>query len=251
MGNWDSVLTQPGIGMLWNGLLVTIQLAFYAIVFSTILGMLIALGRVTQSKQTAPLRLALTAYVEFFRNVPLVVQLVFWGFAVFSLEFVRIIFSPLNMIYSNAFIAGVLGLTVYTSAYIAEVFRSGLQSIPKGQMEAARSSGLGYWSAMFNVIVPQVLRTTVGALGNQWIGATKNTSIVLFLGVADLVFQAQEIEAMTFRGVQAFTAVAVIFAVICLSESLLLSVIERRLLTKRGKKSKTPPTMTQVIRTQA
>ena len=147
-------------------------------------------------------------------------------------------------------IAGVLGLTVYTSAYIAEVFRSGLQSIPKGQMEAARASGLSYWGAMFSVIIPQVLRNTIGALGNQWIGATKNTSIVLFLGVADLVFQAQEIEAATFRGVQAFTAVAIIFAVICLGESLLLNQLERRLGRKRGR-TRTPLTMTQVIRTQA
>lgn len=250
MGNWDSVLTQPGLGMLWDGLLVTLQLAFYAIVLSTIIGMFIALGRVTKSTQTAPLRWLLTAYVEFFRNVPLVVQLVFWGFAVFSVEAVRVFFAPLNGIYSNAFIAGVLGLTVYTSAYIAEVFRSGLQSIPKGQMEAARASGLSYWGAMFNVIIPQVLRSTVGALGNQWIGATKNTSIVLFLGVADLVFQAQEIEAATFRGVQALTAVAFIFVVICLAESFLLSWLERRLSKKRGK-TRTPLTMTQVIRTQA
>ena len=250
MGNWDSVLTQPGLGMLWDGLLITLQLAFYAIVLSTALGMLIALGRVTKGRRSAPLRWLLTAYVEFFRNVPLVVQLVFWGFAVFSVEAVRGFFAPLNAVYPNAFIAGVLGLTVYTSAYIAEVFRSGLQSIPKGQMEAARASGLSYWGAMFNVIIPQVLRNTVGALGNQWIGATKNTSIVLFLGVADLVFQAQAIEAATFRGVQAFTAVAVIFVVICLAESFLLAQIERRLGRKRGKPS-TPLTMTQVIRTQA
>ena len=155
MGNWDSVLGQPGLGMLWDGLLTTLQLAVYAIILSTVIGMLVALGRVTHSKKTAPLRWILTAYVEFFRNVPLVVQLVFWGFAIFSLEFVRVFFAPLNVLYTNAFIAGVLGLTVYTSAYIAEVFRSGLQSIPKGQMEAARASGLGYWNAMNNVIIPQ------------------------------------------------------------------------------------------------
>lgn len=250
MGNWDSVLTQPGLGMLWDGLLVTLQLAFYAIVLSTILGMLVALGRVTHSRRSAPLRWLLTAYVEFFRNVPLVVQLVFWGFAIFSVAIVRDFFAPLNAIYSNAFIAGVLGLTVYTSTYIAEVFRSGLQSIPKGQMEAARASGLGYWRSMVSVIVPQVLRNTVGALGNQWIGATKNTSIVLFLGVADLVFQAQEIEAATFRGVQAFTAVAVIFAVICLMEALLLNRLEK-LLSKKTGKPKALPTMTQTMRTQA
>ena len=251
--DWEVVFGLPGRDLLLSGLWITLQLAFYAIILSTILGMLVALGRVTKQRKHAPLRWLLTAYVEFFRNVPLVVQLVFWGFAVFSLPAVQSFFEPLNFVYSNAFIAGVLGLAVYTSAYIAEVFRSGLQSIPKGQMEAARASGLSYWPTMFLVIIPQVIRGTIGALGNQYIGATKNTSLVLFLGVTDLVFQAQQIEAMTFKGIQAFTAVAAIFVVICVTEALILGLIEKRLSlsSPKGRTKPTPATITSVIRTQA
>lgn len=251
--DWEVVLGLPGREMLLSGLWVTLQLAFYAIILSTIIGMLVALGRVTREKKLAPLRWLLTAYVEFFRNVPLVVQLVFWGFAVFSLPAVQMLFKPLNGVYPNAFIAGVLGLAVYTSTYIAEVFRSGLQSIPKGQMEAARASGLGYWQTMLLVIIPQVIRGTIGPLGNQYIGATKNTSLVLFLGVSDLVFQAQQIEAITFKGIQAFSAVAAIFAVICLTEALILSLVEGRLSLSSPGNRREPkvPTITSVIRSQA
>lgn len=249
--DWEVIFGLPGREMLLSGLWVTLQLAFYAILLSTVLGMLVALGRVTRQRKLAPLRWVLTAYVEFFRNVPLVVQLVFWGFAVFSLPPVQMLFQPLNAVYPNQFIAGVLGLTVYTSAYIAEVFRSGLQSIPKGQMEAARASGLSYWQTMFSVIIPQVFRHTISALGNQYIGATKNTSLVLFLGVADLVFQAQQIEAITFKGIQAFTAVAVIFAVICLTEAFVLHLIERRFAAQPRRSVRKTPTATAVVRSQA
>lgn len=226
--DWSVIFNSPGRDMLLSGLWVTIQLAVFGIALSTALGMLVALGRVTGSRRIAPLRWALTAYVEFFRNVPLVVQLVFWGFGMFSLGLVRSVAEPLNAIYSNQFLAGLCGLTVYTSSYIAEVFRSGLQSVPKGQMEAARASGLGYGKAMRYVIVPQVFKLVLPALGNQYIGLTKNTSLVLFIGATDLVFQAQQIEATTFRAFEAFTTVIVIFIILCLSEAALLNAVTRR-----------------------
>jgi His/Glu/Gln/Arg/opine family amino acid ABC transporter permease subunit len=226
--DWNVVLTSPGRDLLLAGLSVTLQLAGITIVLSTILGTLVAVGRVSRSPALAPLRWLLTGYVEFFRNVPLLVQLMFWGFAVFSTDVARAAAAPFNGLYSNQFLAGVCGLTVYTSAYIAEVLRSGLQSVPKGQLEAARASGLPYWQAMRLVVLPQVARLVVAPMGNQYIGATKNTSIVMVLGVADLVFQAQQIEAATFRGVEAFTAVIAVFVVICLLESLVLHLATRR-----------------------
>lgn len=226
--DWSVVLTSPGRDLLLAGLGVTIQLAVIAIVLSTLLGVLIAMGRVSQGPRLAPLRWILTAYVEFFRNVPLLVQLVFWSFAVFSTDAIRFAAVPLNSVYSNQFLAGVCGLTIYTSAYIAEVVRSGLQGIPRGQMEAARASGLSYRIAMWEVVLPQVARVVLPPLGNQYIGVTKNTSVVLVIGVADLVFQAQQIEAATFRGFEAFTAVIIIFSIICLSEAALLHRISQR-----------------------
>jgi His/Glu/Gln/Arg/opine family amino acid ABC transporter permease subunit len=225
--DWSVVLESPGRDQLLAGLSVTLQLTFFGIVLSTLLGTLIAMGRVSQEPRLAPLRWLLTAFVEFFRNVPLLVQLAFWSFAVFSLEIVRQVFAPVNAVYSNQFLAGLFGLTVYTGVYIAEVVRSGLQSVPKGQMEAARSSGLNYGQAMRHVIMPQVFRIIVPPLGNQYLNLTKNTSVVLVIGVADLMFQAQAIEASTFRAFEAFTAVLVIYSVLCLTESALLNLASR------------------------
>ncbi|MCI2421670.1 amino acid ABC transporter permease [Saccharopolyspora sp. K220] len=230
--NWSLVLAEPGRSFLLFGLRVTLQLAGLAIVGSTIIGTLVALGRVSVAPTLAPLRWLLTAYVEFFRNVPLLVQLFFWSFGVFSLDLVRSAAAPLNSVYTNQFLAGVLGLTVYTSAYVAEALRSGIQSVPKGQLEAARSSGLGYWAAMWTVVLPQAFRLALPAIGNQYIGATKNTSVVMAIGVTDVVFQAQQIEAATFGAFEAYTAVLVIFVVVCLAESALLALVLRLLFNK-------------------
>lgn len=231
--DWSVVLQSPGRDMLISGLWVTVQLAVLGIVLATVLGTVVALGRVSASPALRPMRWLLTGYVEFVRNVPLVVQLLFWGFGMFSLDAVRSLTHPINGLFSNQFLAGLCGLAVYSSSYIAEVLRSGLQSVPKGQMESARASGLTYQGAMRHVVLPQVFRLVLPALGNQYIGLTKNTSVVLFVGVADLVFQAQQIEATTFRAFEAFTAVIVIFATLCLTEAALLSLASRRSTRRR------------------
>lgn len=232
--DWSVVLQNPGRGMLLSGLWVTVQLSVLGIVLATVLGTLVALGRVTTSAALRPVRWLLTGYVEFVRNVPLVVQLLFWGFGMFSLQLVRSLAHPVNGLFSNQFLAGLFGLAVYSSSYIAEVLRSGLQSVPRGQMEAARASGLSYRGAMRHIILPQVFRLVLPALGNQYIGLTKNTSVVLFIGAADLVFQAQQIEATTFRAFEAFTAVIVIFVALCLTEAALLNLLSRRSSRRRG-----------------
>lgn len=232
--DWSVVLQAPGRDMLLSGLWVTVQLAVLGIILSTVLGTIVALGRVTSSPALRPVRWLFTGYVEFVRNVPLVVQLLFWGFGIFGLDAVRALAHPLNGVFSNQFLAGLCGLSVYSSSYIAEVLRSGLQSVPKGQMEAARASGLSYRGAMRYVVLPQVFRLVLPALGNQYIGLTKNTSVVLFVGVADLVFQAQQIEATTFRAFEAFSAVIIIFAVLCLTEAAVLSLVLRRSTSRRN-----------------
>lgn len=227
--DWSVIFLEPGRGMLLSGLSVTLQLTVLGIVFSTIVGLLVAMGTISTSRPLAPLRWVLTAYVQFFRNVPLLVQLVFWAFALFSLDIVRALASPLNVLFTNQFIAGLCGLIVYTSAYIAEVLRSGFQSVPRGQMEAAQSSGLGYVGAMRYVIIPQVFRIVLPALGTQYIGLTKNTSVVMFIGAADLLFQAQQIESSSFRAFEAFTTVMVIYVGLCLMEGALLHVLAKRM----------------------
>jgi polar amino acid transport system permease protein len=235
--DWSLVLENPGRGMLLSGLWITIQLTIYGTILSTIIGTLIALGRITRAPILAPLRWVLAFYVEFFRNVPLVVQLAFWSFGMFSLDLVRGAASLASGLYSNQFLAGLCGLTVYTSAYIAEVQRSGFQSVPKGQLEAARASGLAYPSAMRYVIIPQVFRRVLPALGNQYVGLTKNTTVVMFIGAAGILFQAQQIEATTFHAFEPFMAVVVVFVLLCWGEAALLATISRRLTRQKVSRS--------------
>ncbi|NBE91883.1 amino acid ABC transporter permease [Nonomuraea sp. KC401] len=230
--SWSVVLDDPGRSFLLHGAWVSLQLAVLAIIGSTVVGTLVALGRVSTAPALAPLRWLLSAYVEFFRNVPLLVQLVFWSFGMFSLDLVRAVAAPLNPVYSNQFLAGLLGLTIYTSAYVAEALRSGIQSVPRGQLEAARAGGLGYWAAMRAVVLPQAFALAFPAIGNQYISATKNTSVVMAIGVTDVVFQAQQIESATFAAFEAYTAALVIFVVICLAESALLSLVVRGMLAR-------------------
>lgn len=213
--NWNVVFGPEGRALFASGLWITVQLAFYAIVFSTLIGSLIAFGRVSKSPALRPLRAVLTALVEFIRNVPVLVQLAFWYFGVFGLPTVQWLVSPLTGIYSMEFIAGACALIVYRSVYIAEAVRSGLQSVPRGQYEAAMASGLGYMTTMVGIIMPQAYRMALPTLINHYVGVTKNTSIVLVIGVPDIVFQAYTLTSRTFEVFLVMGTAVAIFVVLC------------------------------------
>lgn len=194
--------------LLWQGLVLTVQLSALGMVLSLVVGLVIGLGRRAEAK---PLRWLSGAYIEFFRNIPLIVQLFFWYFAV-GLE---------------AFPAAVVGLTVYTSAYIAEVIRSGLQSIPRTQLEAARSFGMTPYEALRHVLLPQALMRVIPPLGVEFINVIKNSSIAMTISITELTFQTQQIESLTFRGFEAATAITIIYVFLALAIVLLMAVIER------------------------
>jgi polar amino acid transport system permease protein len=194
--------------LLWQGLVMTVQLAALGMVLSLALGGVIGLGRRSDAK---PLRWLCGAYIEFFRNIPLIVQLFFWYFAV-GLE---------------AFPAAVIGLTVYTSAYIAEVIRSGLQSIPRTQIEAARSFGMTPFQVIRHVVLPQALMRVIPPLGVEFINVIKNSSIAMTISVTELTFQTQQIESLTFRGFEAATAITILYVFLALTIVLLMAVLER------------------------
>jgi polar amino acid transport system permease protein len=194
--------------LLWQGLLLTVQISALSMVLSLVLGGVIGLGR---RAEVMPVRWLCGAYIEFFRNIPLIVQLFFWYFAV-GLE---------------AFPAAVIGLTVYTSAYIAEVIRSGLQSIPRTQIEAARSFGMTPFQAIRHVVLPQALMRVIPPLGVEFINVIKNSSIAMTISVTELTFQTQQIESLTFRGFEAATAVTILYVLLASSIVLLMAAIER------------------------
>lgn len=178
--------------LLIDGLLLTIQLSAISIVLSSLIGSLVGAGRYFLG---GPVAWLLAAYTEFFRNVPPIVQFFFWYFAVGL----------------DSFPGAVIGLSVFQSTYIAEVVRSGLQSIPKTQIEAARSSGLNFVQMFSYVVFPQAIIRVVPALSIEFINIIKNSSVAMTIGVMELTFQTQEISSKTFRGFEAATAVTLLY----------------------------------------
>ncbi|MBN2284212.1 MAG: amino acid ABC transporter permease [Deltaproteobacteria bacterium] len=201
---------------LLRGLVVTIEISLISALVALVLGTFFGIARLSQFK---PLYYFSTAYVEFFRNTPLLVQLFFWYFA-FPMavpEGVRQFLYDHNY----EFWAATGGLSIYTASFIAEIVRAGIQAIPRGHLEAADSSGLTRIQTLRFVILPQAFRVIIPPLGSEFLNNMKNSSLAMVVGVADLCWQAQQIESFTFRGFEATTAATLIY----LSLSLIISVI--------------------------
>jgi polar amino acid transport system permease protein len=191
-----------------QGLLVTLELSAWTILISLPLGTLVALARVSEF---APLRVVSTAYVEVFRNTPLLVQIFYFYFAV-GLE---------------SFPASLAALIFNSSAFIGEVVRSGIQSIPKTQHEAAYSTGLSRLHVTTYIILPQTLMIVIPPLGTEILNIVRNSSMAMAVGVAELTFQTQQLESITFRGFEAATAVSLIYLSLSLIIVSALGVVER------------------------
>jgi His/Glu/Gln/Arg/opine family amino acid ABC transporter permease subunit len=191
-----------------RGYETTIYLTCIAMAFALVLGVIVALLRTSDFK---PLRLVSGAYVEFFRNTPLLVQLYFLFFALPKLPplslpvygRVRWLLSPMQ--------AAIIGLTLYTGAYTTEALRSGLLSIDKGQTEAARALGLTYMQTRLNVVVPQALRVSVPLLTSILSALFRNTALVSTIGVVELLNVADRIQQQNFKTFELFTAAGVLY----------------------------------------
>jgi polar amino acid transport system permease protein len=204
--DWAIVLSGKYFEWLVSGVKVTIQLSAVSIALSFLLGLVIAVMRMSRVR---PVRWFALGYLEFFRNTPLLVQIFFWYFGSY-----KILPQAVNdwLVSTNfEFAAAVIALTIYTSAFIAEDIRSGVLSIPKEQMEASRSSGFSYIRSMRYIILPQAVRITVPPLINQFLNVVKNSSLAMTIGVAELTYQARQVESYTFKGFEAFTAATVVY----------------------------------------
>ncbi|GIN74125.1 glutamine ABC transporter permease [Bacillus sp. J14TS2] len=201
--------------MFWDGFKVTIVASLTALVASFIIGTIVAVMRITP---IAPLRWIGTAYVEFFRNIPLVV-----------IAFFFFIGTPVIGIRFSGITAGTIALSIYTSSFIAEAIRSGILSIPKGQTEAARSSGLTYMQTMRMIILPQAIKIVIPPIGNQFINLVKNSSILALISGADLMYQADLISAKTFVVFDVYLLVALLYLIITIPLSLGVRYLEGRL----------------------
>lgn len=223
--DWSVITHGQYFDWLVSGLKVTLILSISGMVLSFLLGLVVAVMKMSGFK---PFRLFATAFLEFTRNTPLLVQIFFWYFGSYKLlpDVVNEWLNSTNF----EFAAGLMALTIYTSAFIAEDIRSGVLSIPKEQMEAARSAGFSYLRSMQYIILPQAVRITIPPLVNQFLNLTKNSSLAMTIGVMELTYQARQVESYTFKGFEAFTAATVVYLALSVAITFLVDQYDRRVL---------------------
>jgi polar amino acid transport system permease protein len=223
--DWKLVVSGQYGEWIAQGLEITLKISTMAIFFSLVLGTVIAVLRLSRVK---PLEWFSAAFTEFFRNTPLLVQIFFWYFGSNAV----LPDSVNKWLYRQdfEFAAGVIALTVYTAAFIAEDIRSGVFAIPKTQLEASRATGLSFLQSMRFVILPQAFRIIIPPLISQFLNVVKNSSMVMVIGVMDLTYMARQIESYTFHGFEAFTVSTLIYLAISLLVSFSINFYNKRVL---------------------
>ncbi|WP_019724509.1 amino acid ABC transporter permease [Enterococcus mundtii] len=197
-----------------DGFKVTILSSVLALLFSLIIGTLMAIFQLSHNKWIRGLA---KAYVEFFRNIPLLIIVMFFY-----------VVLPLYWISFDGFQAGTIGLTIYTSAFIAETVRSGIQTVPKGQMEAGLSSGFTYSETMRYIVLPQAFKIVIPPLGNQFINLVKNSSILAIVAGLDIMYQGDLIASETFNTFDTYIIVGLFYLIITLPLSYLMVYLEKK-----------------------
>ena len=213
---------QSGVWLL-QGLITTVEISALAWVLAAALGILSGALRTVPWK---PARALATFYVEFFRNVPLLVWMFFWYFGVPPLLPRAVQDWIFN--HSAEFWAGMFALGVYHGARMSEVIRSGIQAIPRTQFEASVAMGLTTFQAYRLVIVPIALRLIVPPATSESLNLLKNSSVALTISVAELTFQTRQIETYTAKAIEALTAGTVIYLVLCVGIAAIMARVERR-----------------------
>lgn len=210
------------------GIWTTVSLTGASFLLVLLLGLLVALARLSKSKALVGIS---TVYVEVVRGIPLMVQLIFWYFAFPSV--IQGIGKSFNIpsfvdFKTNAISMAILGLTTCYAAYMSEVYRAGIQSISKGQMEAARSLGMNYFQAMRHVILPQAIRVIMPPVGNEFITLLKDSSLVSVVAVADMTRRGREFMAANFIPIQTWMMIALLYLVMTLLAGRMVAWMERR-----------------------
>jgi general L-amino acid transport system permease protein len=223
---------------LWVGLINSLRVALAGIFFTTIVGITAGIARLSDNWLVRNISLI---YIEIFRNTPLLLQLLFWYFAVFlsfpkvdnkiSLwGFISFSQNGIDLPWFNLspeFSALLLGLIFYTGAFIAEIVRGGIQSVPKGQWEAARSLGLKPGLVMRLVVFPQALRVIIPPLTSQYLNLTKNSSLAIAIGYPDIYFVASTTFNQTGRAVEVMLLIMLTYLTLSLTISIIMNLLNR------------------------
>lgn len=211
-----------------DGILVTFQVTVLSILLALILGLFTGLGRISKNRT---INLIASTYVEVVRGIPLLVQLFYIYFALGQV-FANLPDSNFLFVFLKnmpPLVAAVIAMGFCYGAYMGEVFRAGIQSIDKGQTEAARSLGFNRRQTMFYVILPQAWRTILPPVGNEFIALLKDSSLVSILAVSDILRRGREFASVTFNYFETYTMVALVYLVITLLLSKAVSIMEERL----------------------
>lgn len=207
-------LFQTNSELFLDGFKNTLISSFIALFFSLLIGTFMAIFQLSSNKLIKGLA---KAYVEFFRNIPLLIIVMFFYVVV-----------PMLWFPVEGLTAGTIGLTIYTSAFIAETIRSGIQTVPAGQFEAGLSSGFSYAQTMRYIILPQAFKIVVPPLGNQFINLVKNSSILAMVAGFDLMYQGDLVASTTFDTFNTYIIVGLFYLVITLPLSYLMVHLERK-----------------------
>ncbi|MGM0920307.1 MAG: amino acid ABC transporter permease [Bacillota bacterium] len=202
-----------------EGTLWTIAITIMGVLLGAILGLFIGIGKMMKNPLA---KLPFVWYINFFRGTPLLVQIFIIHFGV----------MPLFMSTVNPIISGVVSLALNAAAYIAEIFRAGIKSIDKGQMEAARSLGMNHMQAMKEVILPQAVKRMIPPLGNEFIVLLKDSSLISLISVPELMYWGKAATGQYYRIWEPYLTVAFVYLVLTLSLTYLLNYVERRLDTE-------------------
>ena len=213
--NFDFDLIVRSLPLLLMGAGITIQITAISVGIGLLIGMFVGIARL--SKNWA-VKMAATLYVDFIRGTPLLVQIFIIYFALPLILGQRI----------DPFVAAITACGINSGAYVAEIFRGGIQSIDKGQMEAGRSLGMTWGQTMYHIILPQAFKRIIPPLGNEFIAMLKDSSLVSVIGFEELTRRGQLIIARTYGSFEIWLTVAVIYLIMTLTISRLVDYLERR-----------------------
>ena len=202
--------------------LVNIELTLWSALFSLILGVVLVMMRISP---ISSLRTVAGAYVELFKNLPLTIIMVFMVLGAYAQ--LKLTFS--DTFVTNFFWLAVTGLSLYTAAFVCESLRSGINTVPIGQAEAARALGLGFMQSATQIILPQAFKNVLPAMCNEFVAVTKETSLASTFYVGDLMTQYQTISGKTYLVIEPLIIIGIIYFVVTFTMSKLITVLERRL----------------------
>jgi len=199
-----------------SGITITIYISVISIILAMIIGLVIALPSLSNNKFLSYFNIA---YVEIVRAIPLLVLIlwIYYGLPIMT----GISFSP--------FVSGIIALTISESAFQAEIFRAGINSVNKGQYEVANSLGMNFWKKMRLVILPQAIKVVLPALGNQFVYVLKMSSLVSIIGIADLTRKANELVVSTYRPLEIYTFLILEYLILILIVSYFVRKLEKKL----------------------